>query len=141
MFELGTDGPSTIVVGVDGSTTSMRAGAYAAGLARRQRSRLVVVHVLTLGGLATLVPAGMAAIRQANQEIAEELRRQVADAAEARGVDGDVRGGTGRPVPGTGAHRGPGTGGRHRGGRVEQAHRTGWRGRWRSDWYARDAGR
>lgn len=87
MFELGTDGPSTIVVGVDGSTTSMRAGAYAAGLARRQRSRLVVVHVLTLGGLATLVPAGLAAIRQANQEVAEELRRQVADAAEARGVD------------------------------------------------------
>jgi nucleotide-binding universal stress UspA family protein len=86
MFELGTDGPSTIVVGVDGSTTSMRAGAYAAGLARRQRSRLVVVHVLTLGGLASLVPAGMAAVRQASQEIAEDLRRQVAEAAEARGV-------------------------------------------------------
>jgi nucleotide-binding universal stress UspA family protein len=86
MFELGTDGPSTIVVGVDGSTTSMRAGAYAAGLARRQRSRLVVVHVLTMGGLASLVPAGMAAVRQASQEIAEDLRRQVAEAAESRGV-------------------------------------------------------
>ncbi len=86
MFELGTDGPSTIVVGVDGSTTSMRAGAYAAGLARRQRSRLVVVHVLTIGGLASLVPAGLAAVRQASQEVAEDLRRQVAEAAEARGV-------------------------------------------------------
>jgi nucleotide-binding universal stress UspA family protein len=86
MFELGTDGPSTIVVGVDGSTTSMRAGAYAAGLARRQRSRLVVVHVLAIGGLASLIPAGMAAVRQASQEIAEDLRRQVAEAAEARGV-------------------------------------------------------
>ena len=86
MFELGTDGPSTIVVGVDGSTTSMRAGAYAAGLARRQRSRLVVVHVLAIGGLASLIPSGMAAVRQASQEIAEELRRQVAEAAEARGV-------------------------------------------------------
>ena len=86
MFELGTDGPSTIVVGVDGSTTSMRAGAYAAGLARRQKSRLVVVHVLTVRGLATLVPAGVVALRQANQEIAEDLRRQVAEAAEARGV-------------------------------------------------------
>jgi nucleotide-binding universal stress UspA family protein len=86
MFELGTDGPSTVVVGVDGSTTSMRAGAYAAGLARRQRSRLVVVHVLAVGGLASLVPAGQAAIRQANLEVAEDLRRQVAEAAEARGV-------------------------------------------------------
>ena len=64
----------------------MRAGAYAAGLARRQKSRLVVVHVLTVRGLATLVPAGVVALRQANQEIAEDLRRQVAEAAEARGV-------------------------------------------------------
>jgi nucleotide-binding universal stress UspA family protein len=86
MFELGTDGPSTIVVGVDGSTTSLRAGAYAAGLARRQRSRLVVVHVLTIGGLTTMVPAGLAAVRQANEEVAEDLRRQVAEAAEARGI-------------------------------------------------------
>jgi nucleotide-binding universal stress UspA family protein len=86
MFELGTDGPITIVVGLDGSTTSMRAGAYAAGLARRQRSRLVVVHVLTVSGLATLVPGGTAVVRQANQEIADDLRRQVAEAAEGLGV-------------------------------------------------------
>src|SRR5690349_22445207 len=37
-FELGTDGPKVILVGLDDSVTSMRAGAYAAGLARRQRS-------------------------------------------------------------------------------------------------------
>ena len=35
-FELGTDGPKVILVGLDDSVTSMRAGAYAAGLARRQ---------------------------------------------------------------------------------------------------------
>jgi nucleotide-binding universal stress UspA family protein len=44
-FELGTDGPSLIMVGVDGSRTSLRAAAYAAGLARRQRSRLLAVYV------------------------------------------------------------------------------------------------
>ena len=46
-FELGTDGPSAILVGVDGSETSLRAAAYAAGLARRQHTRLVVVYVRT----------------------------------------------------------------------------------------------
>ncbi len=44
-FERGTDGPRVIVVAVDGSTTSMRAAAYAAGLARRQSAELVVVFV------------------------------------------------------------------------------------------------
>src|SRR3981189_2751522 len=41
-FERGTDGPRVIVVGIDGSPTSMRAASYACGLARRQRGHLVV---------------------------------------------------------------------------------------------------
>jgi nucleotide-binding universal stress UspA family protein len=48
-FELGTDGPRSIVVGVDGSPTSLRAGAYAAGLARRQGSLLTVVFARSIG--------------------------------------------------------------------------------------------
>ena len=57
-FELGTDGPSVILVGVDDSTTSIRAGWYAAGLARRQRARIVAVFVSPMASLGTAGPAG-----------------------------------------------------------------------------------
>ncbi len=49
-FELGTDGPGAIVVGVDGSPTSLRAAAYAAGLARRQHTKLIAVFVRSSPG-------------------------------------------------------------------------------------------
>jgi len=58
-FEIGTDGPSVILVGVDDSTTSSRAGWYAAGLARRQRARIVAVFVSPLAGFA-VGPSGAA---------------------------------------------------------------------------------
>ncbi|GAA5201623.1 hypothetical protein GCM10023322_81970 [Rugosimonospora acidiphila] len=86
MFELGTDGPSVLVVGVDGSVTSLRAGAYAVGMARRQGSRLVVVHVAMPSRFANMAPQSMALARQAAAEIAEELREQVVEQAAARGV-------------------------------------------------------
>src|SRR6478736_9971556 len=44
-FERGTDGPKVIVAGVDGSDSSWRAAAYAAGLARRQNALLALVYV------------------------------------------------------------------------------------------------
>src|SRR3984957_7055854 len=59
-FELGTDGPSVILVGVDDTTTSIRAGWYAAGLARRQRARIVAVFVAPLAGFAAAGPGGAA---------------------------------------------------------------------------------
>jgi nucleotide-binding universal stress UspA family protein len=46
-FELGCDGPSVLVVGVDGSDTSWRATYYAFGLARRQHSSVIAVFVVT----------------------------------------------------------------------------------------------
>ena len=63
-FELATDGPKMIVVGLDGSRTSWRAASYANGLARRQGSRVTVVYVASPGALARMAgdAAGMMAV-------------------------------------------------------------------------------
>ncbi len=66
-FELGTDGPSVILVGVDDSTTSSRAGWYAAGLARRQRARIVAVFVSPVASFGAAGPGG-AALTVAKEE-------------------------------------------------------------------------
>jgi nucleotide-binding universal stress UspA family protein len=88
-FELGTDGPKMIVVGLDGSRTSWRAASYANGLARRQRSRVTVVYVASPGALATMTEdgAGVIVMTEAGQEIAADLRGQVVRLAQERGVD------------------------------------------------------
>lgn len=70
-FELGTDGPAVILAGLDGSDSSWRATAYAAGLARRQGAVLAVAYIQPILGAATAL-AG-AAVEETTQEIAEEL--------------------------------------------------------------------
>lgn len=77
-FERGTDGPQLILVGVDGSPSALRAGAYAAGLARRQRSRLVVLYVLSPSAWTGMSPSLLAAAQeQAYQDMVEELRKPI----------------------------------------------------------------
>ena len=75
-FELGTDGPSAILVGVDDSVTAARAAWYAAGLARRQGARIISVYVAPLGSLPLASPMGataLAAENEAHDDIAKEL--------------------------------------------------------------------
>ena len=65
-----------ILTGVDESVTASRAGSYAAGLARRQGARLVIVYVQSLGPYVITSSAGasvLAAEAGAHQEIAKEL--------------------------------------------------------------------
>ncbi|MBF9070555.1 universal stress protein [Streptacidiphilus fuscans] len=79
-FELGTDGPSVLVVGIDGSDSSMRAAAYAAGLARRQGAKLALVYVQPISAMGG-ADVG-AAVMQAEQEVADALLADIRQAAE-----------------------------------------------------------
>ncbi len=90
-FELGTDGPTAILVGIDGSTTSLRAGAYAGGLARRQRARLVAIYVEPVASMAAAMPGAGAALAVAREEaftqITRDLGRQAEELARERGIN------------------------------------------------------
>jgi nucleotide-binding universal stress UspA family protein len=86
MFELGTDGPSVLLVAIDGSETSMRAGAYAAGLARRQGSRIVCVYVGQISGVAAGVPSAVGALIQMHDSVARNIRAQIEERAPDLGI-------------------------------------------------------
>jgi nucleotide-binding universal stress UspA family protein len=93
-FELGKDGPSTLVVGVDGSPTSLRAAAYAAGLARRQRTRLVIVYARKQPAAFISIAdhAGLAAkeAMDAQDEVEAQLREALRSQAKLWDIDAQL---------------------------------------------------
>ncbi len=88
MFELGTDGPLVILAGIDGSDSSMRAAAYAGGLARRQGAKLVLAYFRPLG---SGNPQAGAAMVQLGLENAADLERQIRDGVERQPLGQRVR--------------------------------------------------
>jgi nucleotide-binding universal stress UspA family protein len=93
----GTVGSRVILVGVDGSTTSLRAATYACGLARRERCRLVVVHVISAGAWAWAMPGGGAVLQRIAEELDAELQTEIRRMAEDAGVPVSVVSRLGHP--------------------------------------------
>lgn len=85
-FEIGKDGLGCIVVGIDGSSPSVHAGAWAAGLARRENASLVLVYVEPIASVAYWTPIGMAQASASAQELVDELRGEAARALDPAGI-------------------------------------------------------
>jgi nucleotide-binding universal stress UspA family protein len=68
-----------ILAGVDGTRTSMRAAAYAAGMAQRQLSSLVLVHVRAPRATACVDPYVAGCLASLRADETDELWKQVAD--------------------------------------------------------------
>jgi nucleotide-binding universal stress UspA family protein len=97
-FESGTDGPSLILVGVDGSRTSLRAAAYAGGLARRQGCRLLAVYVSKVPPGASMAAGGSAVMNETLGQIADELKQLVLSRAAEAGLTAEFRTVRGDPI-------------------------------------------
>jgi nucleotide-binding universal stress UspA family protein len=82
-------GVPVLLVGIDGSDTSLRAGAYAAGLATRQRARLVCLYVRTYSVAAGVGIAAVPSIQKAHDDIASGLREMVESQSARIGISAE----------------------------------------------------
>ena len=88
--QFGPPGPvaaRTILVGVDGTATAMRAASFAFGMARRQNCRLLVTFVVARSVLSGLGPSdAVTAEAEALLRLYSELREELRTDAEELGV-------------------------------------------------------
>ncbi|SER79268.1 universal stress protein [Actinokineospora terrae] len=94
------DGLTTIVVGVDGTQASLNAFAWAAGLARREHARLVLVYVEQLANPAYWTGVGITGAREAAEAYADELRLDATRYLDPIGVSWEVVHVSGDPARG-----------------------------------------
>lgn len=90
-FEVAASGPRVIVFGIDGSPASLRAAAYAVGVARRERAKLIGVYVhqnplIPAGTLGTDPSAYRTAI-ETQAEIKRALQTELDLECASSGVD------------------------------------------------------
>lgn len=85
-YEAGKDGLAVIVVGVDGTSSALHAAAWASGLARRERARLVFVYVEPLSSSAYWSPFGLTTTAETAGELVDELRRTITEYLGSVGV-------------------------------------------------------
>ena len=81
------DGPDVLLVGVDGSDSSLRAGAYAAGMARRQQARLVCLYVRSFSAVAGVGAGAATSMQEAHDSVAAELRQTAEEQGARLGID------------------------------------------------------
>ncbi|MGO9217062.1 MAG: universal stress protein [Streptosporangiaceae bacterium] len=81
------DGPDVLLVAVDGSDTSLRAGAYAAGMARRQRASLVCLYVRPFSAVAGIGAGAVVSMQEAHDSVAAELRQTAEEQRARLGID------------------------------------------------------
>jgi nucleotide-binding universal stress UspA family protein len=79
-------GDRHVLVAVDGTEPSLRAVAYAVGVARRQGLKLVVLYVHTICMLA-VTPEVICEMRLSNIETVDALRREIARQTSECNVD------------------------------------------------------
>jgi nucleotide-binding universal stress UspA family protein len=84
--EIAKDGLAVIVVGVDGGERALHAAAWASGLARRERARLVLVYVESITSPAYWSPIGIATAAEAATAFVDELHRAAAAYLDPAGV-------------------------------------------------------
>jgi nucleotide-binding universal stress UspA family protein len=99
-FEIGKDGLAVIMVGVDGGDPGINAAAWAAGLARRERAKLVLVYVEPLTSASYWTPVIAAGVIDAGAAFVDEIRRNAALFLAPQGVRWEVVHHRGEPAHG-----------------------------------------
>jgi nucleotide-binding universal stress UspA family protein len=90
-------GVPVLLVGIDGSDTSLRAGAYAAGQALRLNARLVCLYVRSYAIAGGAGVAAVPSMQQAQDEISAELRESVETQSVRLGIRAEFRERIGNP--------------------------------------------